>query len=77
MNGFIKSLNLNKGQGSISIENGDQELMFYQAALSWIQIIELKLGDKVSFDIIETNNRELNAINITRYKSIKRKLPLT
>lgn len=73
MNGFIKSFNTNDGKGSISPREEKRELIHFQSDLNNVHMLDLKPGDRVSFDIIKTDGM-MSAINIT--KSVIKKLPL-
>ncbi len=53
MEGTIKTLT-QKGFGFISREGEDKDLFFHSKELQGVTFDELKVGDKVSFEVIST-----------------------
>lgn len=64
MTGTIKRLT-DKGFGFIAIEGQEKDLFFHSSALVGVTFTELKDGDKVSFEI-EESDKGPRAINVTR-----------
>jgi len=53
MDGTIKTLT-QKGFGFIAREGETKDLFFHSKELSGVMFDELKVGDKVSFDVVDT-----------------------
>ena len=53
MNGVIKTLN-ERGFGFISREGETKDLFFHSKELSGVTFEELKVGDKVTFEVIQS-----------------------
>ena len=64
MKGTIKTLNP-KGFGFISREGETKDLFFHSNDLSGVTFADLKEGDMVTFEVIETQ-KGMNAKNVTR-----------
>jgi CspA family cold shock protein len=64
MKGVIKTLNP-KGFGFISREGETKDLFFHSNDLSGATFADLKEGDAVTFEVIETQ-KGMNAKNVTR-----------
>ncbi len=64
MTGTIKTLTL-KGFGFISREGETKDLFFHSKELNGVTFDELKEGDQVSFEVIETE-KGLAATNVSR-----------
>jgi len=64
MEGTIKTLT-DKGFGFISIEGEEKELFFHSNELKGVTYEDLKEGDKMSFEKVDSEKGP-NAINVTR-----------
>ncbi|MGA3193352.1 MAG: cold shock domain-containing protein [Minisyncoccia bacterium] len=64
MTGTIKTLT-DKGFGFIAREGEPKDLFFHSNDLSGVAFDELKVGDKVSFEVVESQKGP-NAKNVTR-----------
>jgi CspA family cold shock protein len=64
MTGTIKTL-LDKGFGFISREGEAKDLFFHSNELKDVRFDDLKVGDKVSFDIVD-GQKGPAAINVAR-----------
>ncbi|MFH1162209.1 MAG: cold shock domain-containing protein [Candidatus Jorgensenbacteria bacterium] len=64
MNGTIKTLR-DKGFGFISREGEPKDLFFHSKELKGVAFDELKEGDKVTFDVVETEKGPA-ATNVSR-----------
>ena len=53
MSGIIKTLN-ERGFGFISREGETKDLFFHSKELNGVRFEELKVGDKVTFEVIQT-----------------------
>lgn len=65
MNGTIKTLIADKGFGFISREGETKDLFFHSKELSGVTFDELKVGDAVTFEVVETE-KGLSATNVSR-----------
>jgi len=65
MTGIIKTLISDKGFGFISREGETKDLFFHSADLKGVTFDELKVGDKVTFDL-EQKERGPAAVNVSR-----------
>ncbi|MBI4122857.1 MAG: cold shock domain-containing protein [Parcubacteria group bacterium] len=64
MTGTIKTLT-DKGYGFIAREGEAKDLFFHSKDLSGVTYDELKVGDTVSFEVVE-GEKGLSAKNVTR-----------
>ena len=64
MNGVIKK-KTDKGFGFITVEGQEKDLFFHSNSLVDVTFDELKEGDKVTFDIADSQKGP-NAINVKR-----------
>jgi len=64
MDGTIKTLT-EKGFGFISREGESKDLFFHSKELQGVTFDELRVGDKVSFDVIDTEKGPA-ATNVSR-----------
>ena len=64
MEGTIKTLT-GKGFGFITREGESKDLFFHSKELQGITFDELKVGDKLSFDVVDTEKGPA-ATNVTR-----------
>jgi CspA family cold shock protein len=64
MNGTIKTL-MEKGFGFISREGETKDLFFHSKELSGVTFDELKVGDAVTFEVVETEKGPA-ATNVSR-----------
>ena len=64
MTGTIKTLT-EKGFGFISREGEEKDLFFHSNELKGVEFNELKVGDKVTFDVVE-GEKGPAATNVTR-----------
>jgi CspA family cold shock protein len=64
MQGTIKRLT-DKGFGFIGPDNGDKDIFFHSNDLSGVQYADLKEGDKVSFEIGQSEKGP-KAINVMK-----------
>ena len=58
-NGTVKFFNNSKGFGFITPDDGSKDVFVHQSALT----VEIAEGDKVSYDVEETE-KGLNAVNV-------------
>lgn len=65
MNGTIKTLVAEKGFGFISREGETKDLFFHSKELSGVTFDELKVGDAVAFEVVETEKGPA-ATNVSR-----------
>ena len=65
MKGTIKTLIAGKGFGFISREGETKDLFFHSKELSGIMFDELKVGDTVTFEVVETE-KGLAATKVSR-----------
>ncbi len=65
MNGTIKTLLGEKGFGFISREGETKDLFFHSKELKGVTFDELKVGDAVTFDVVETEKGPA-ATNVSR-----------
>ena len=64
MTGTIKTLT-DRGFGFISREGEEKDLFFHSKELSGVTYDELKVGDNVSFEVVE-GEKGPAAVNVTR-----------
>ena len=64
MNGTIKTLT-EKGFGFISREGETKDLFFHSKELKGVTYDELKVGDAVTFEVVE-GEKGLAAVNVSR-----------
>jgi CspA family cold shock protein len=64
MTGTIKTLT-EKGFGFIAREGEEKDLFFHSNDLNGVSFDELKVGDTVNFDVVDTD-KGLAAKNVTR-----------
>ena len=64
MDGTIKTLT-QKGFGFIAREGETKDLFFHSKSLSGVMFDDLKVGDKVSFDVVDTEKGQA-AQNVKR-----------
>ena len=64
MNGTIKQLT-ERGFGFISQEGAEKDLFFHSSALEGVEFDALQIGDKVSFDV-EDSDKGPRATNVQR-----------
>lgn len=64
MTGIIKTLT-DRGFGFISREGEVKDLFFHSKDLSGVTFDELRVGDKVSFEVVE-GEKGLAAVNVSR-----------
>ncbi|TAK95371.1 cold shock domain-containing protein [Patescibacteria group bacterium] len=62
--GTIKRLT-DRGFGFIAVEGSEKDLFFHSKELQGVQFDELREGDKVQFEVVESP-KGLNAVNVTR-----------
>ena len=65
MKGTIKTLIADKGFGFIAREGETKDLFFHSNDLSGITFAELKVGDKVNFEVVD-GQKGPSAKNVTR-----------
>ena len=65
MTGIIKTLISDKKFGFISSEGQEKDLFFHHTDLKGVEFDELKVGDKVTFDL-EQKERGPAAVNVSR-----------
>ena len=65
MTGTIKTLIIDKNFGFITPDDGSKDIFFHATSLTGIQFAELKQGDKVSFQV-EESEKGPRATNVTR-----------
>ena len=64
MTGTIKTLITDKNFGFITPEDGAKDLFFHATSLNGVEFTALKQGDKVSFDV-EQSEKGPRAVNVT------------
>jgi cold shock protein len=64
MTGTIKTLIPDKNFGFITPEDGAKDLFFHATSLNGVEFTALKQGDKVSFDV-EQSEKGPRAVNVT------------
>jgi CspA family cold shock protein len=64
MTGTIKTLT-DRGFGFITVEGQEKDLFFHAKELVGVTYDELKVGDVVSFEIVE-NEKGMSATNVSR-----------
>jgi CspA family cold shock protein len=64
MNGIIKTLT-DRGFGFISREGEEKDLFFHSKELVGVTYDELKVGDAVTFEVVETE-KGLAAVKVSR-----------
>lgn len=64
MTGTIKTLT-QKGFGFIAREDGQKDIFFHSKELKGVMYDELKVGDVVSFEVVDTEKGP-SATNVTR-----------
>jgi len=62
MRGKVKML-ADKGYGFITLEDGSDDVFFHAASLEGVQFSDLKVGDEMSFDVVE-GDRGLKAVYV-------------
>ncbi len=65
MNGTIKTLIAEKGFGFISREGEEKDLFFHSKELSGVTFDELKVGDAVTFEVVQ-GEKGPAATNVSR-----------
>ena len=65
MEGTIKTLLPEKGYGFISREGEEKDLFFHSKELSGVSFDELKVGDKVTFEVVQ-GEKGPAATNVSR-----------
>ncbi|MDO8499553.1 MAG: cold shock domain-containing protein [bacterium] len=65
MTGTIKSLIVDKNFGFITPDDGSKDIFFHATSLNGIQFAELRQGDKVSFEV-EQSEKGPRAANVVR-----------
>lgn len=61
--GTVKSFDENQGRGSITPEQGGEELRFERSAISWEPKVAPKSGQRLSYDLTEKDGRT-SAVNL-------------
>lgn len=64
MQGTIKTIIADKNFGFITPEDGSKDVFFHATGLQGVEFSALKAGDKVSFDV-EQSEKGPRAINVT------------
>ncbi len=64
MEGTVKKL-MPKGYGFIEVEEQDDDVFFHSNELEGASFEELKEGDKLSFELVDSEKGP-NAVNVTR-----------
>ena len=65
MKGTIKTLISGKGFGFITREGEAKDLFFHSKELKGVMFDELKVGDTVTFEVVE-GEKGLSAVNVSR-----------
>ncbi len=65
MEGTIKNLVQDKNFGFITVEGEEKDLFFHANELKEVTFLELKVGDRVSFEKADSPKGP-NAVNVTR-----------
>lgn len=65
MTGTIKTLVVDKNFGFITPEDGSKDTFFHASALGDVAFTDLKQGDKVSYDV-EESEKGPRAVNVVR-----------
>ncbi len=64
MEGTVKKLT-DRGYGFITVDGKDDDLFFHSNELQGVSFEELKEGDKLSFEVVDSDKGP-NAVNVTR-----------
>jgi len=65
MNGTIKTILSEKGFGFIAREGESKDLFFHSKELKGVSFDELRVGDEVTFDVVE-GEKGPAAVNVSR-----------
>ncbi len=65
MTGTIKTILVEKNFGFITPDDGGKDIFFHASSLTGVTFAELKQGDKVSFDV-EESEKGPRAANVAR-----------
>lgn len=65
MTGTIKTIIADKNFGFITPEDGAKDVFFHATSLTGVEFSALKQGDKVSFDV-EDSEKGPRAVNVAR-----------
>ncbi len=65
MKGTIKTLIAEKNFGFITPEESGKDIFFHATSLNGVEYSQLAVGDKISFDV-EESEKGPRAINVTR-----------
>lgn len=65
MQGTIKTLISDKKFGFITPEDGTKDIFFHATSLSGVEFTQLAVGDKVNFDV-EESEKGPRAVNVTK-----------
>jgi CspA family cold shock protein len=62
--GTVKSFDSDKGHGIIKPETGGDELRFERSAISWGKDKLPEMGQRLSYDVGQNNERQACAVNL-------------
>ena len=62
--GTVKSFDTIKGQGEIKPEVGSDLIHFEKSAIGWNSDVDPTLGQRLSYDVGQTNDRQPCAVNL-------------
>jgi CspA family cold shock protein len=65
MKGTIKTLITEKNFGFITPDSGEKDMFFHATGLQGVEYSQLAVGDKVSFDV-EDSEKGPRAVNVVR-----------
>ncbi len=62
--GTVKSFDSDKGHGEIKQETGGNDLRFETAAIMWDQKVAPVIGQRLSYDVGQSTDRQPCALNL-------------
>lgn len=62
--GTVKSFDTIKGDGEIKPETGGNDLRFETSAILWDKNVAPKIGQRLSYDVGQTTDRQPCAVNL-------------
>lgn len=62
--GTVKSFDITRGRGQIEQEAGGNDLPFEKSAIAWGNDVAPTLGQRLSYDVGQTSDRQACALNL-------------
>jgi cold shock CspA family protein len=62
--GTVKSFDTTQGRGQIEQETGGNDLPFEKSAIGWNKDIDPALGQRLSYDVGQSSDRQPCALNL-------------